>query len=135
MVISRRRTYAGLAQYAPAARRFVAAVLADNPLRADAALVTAELVSNALLHSRSGQPGGTLTVRVTRRPRLVRITVTDQGSAAGDVRWKAYAWSGGLPPERGWGLTIVGHLATSWGVRGDGHSATFFAVLTVPEPK
>src|SRR5260370_39353324 len=36
----------------------------DHPVADDAALVASELVSNAVIHTRSGQPGGMLTLAV-----------------------------------------------------------------------
>src|SRR5258708_19465600 len=42
----------------------------DHPVADDAALVASELVSNAVIHTRSGQPGGmlTLAVKVSQHP-------------------------------------------------------------------
>jgi anti-sigma regulatory factor (Ser/Thr protein kinase) len=74
------RVFPGTPQQVGATRRFVAALLDGSPFREDAVLVVSELVTNALLHSRSGHPGGLVTVQVTRWLLGVRIAVTDQGS-------------------------------------------------------
>ncbi|WP_306367732.1 ATP-binding protein [Nocardiopsis sp. CC223A] len=62
------------------ARRWVAATAHTHheAIRDRAVLVVSEAVTNAILHSRSGLPGGTVLVEVTRTPYL-EIRVTDQG--------------------------------------------------------
>jgi len=89
------------------ARQFLAGVLDGWPTAEDAALCLSELVTNAILHSRSGHPGGRFTVRIQLTGGELRVEVTDGG---GPWAWTAY------PDEQhGRGLLIVGSLARSWG--------------------
>ncbi|MEU6714175.1 ATP-binding protein [Nonomuraea sp. NPDC046802] len=76
-------------------------------------LVISELVSNAVMHSRSAQPGGQVTVMVTEiGDALARVEVTDEGPII-------------VPRPRvpsdgdccGRGLHIVEELSARWGVR------------------
>ncbi|MER5647800.1 ATP-binding protein [Streptosporangium sp. NPDC002524] len=109
-----RRTFPGRPDQASPARRFVRLLLDDSPYRDDAELIAAELISNALRHTASGQPHGTFVVEVTRKPDMIRITVYDCG------------W-GGTPTfkrrpnttdESGRGLATVAAVASRFGYRG-----------------
>ena len=67
------------------ARAFVARTLAaadkTPPLDSDAAtLLTSELVTNAIQHTASGAPGGTVTIVVVDVPDGVLVEVIDDGS-------------------------------------------------------
>jgi anti-sigma regulatory factor (Ser/Thr protein kinase) len=96
------------------ARALIRQVLgSDHPSAHDAQLVASELVSNALAHSRSGQPGGTLTLEVSARSGDVVIRVNDGGGA---VRGPAVQ-APGADSEHGRGLRIVDALATDWGTQ------------------
>src|SRR5690349_15057854 len=66
------------------ARALVRHALGDNhPSANDAALIMSELVGNAIAHSRSGQPGGTIIVAVeTAAPDSVLLRVRDAGGPA-----------------------------------------------------
>jgi anti-sigma regulatory factor (Ser/Thr protein kinase) len=73
---------------------------------ADAVLCVSELATNAIRHTRSGLPGGHLTVYVGHSATTVRIIVVDDGPLER------------VPdPERsgGWGMRIVADLATDYG--------------------
>ncbi|NKZ08825.1 ATP-binding protein [Actinomadura latina] len=61
-----RRAFPGELVQARAARRFTAMLLDGCPLLDEVLLAVDELVVNALRHTKSGQPGGTFTVEVTR---------------------------------------------------------------------
>jgi anti-sigma regulatory factor (Ser/Thr protein kinase) len=101
-----------------AARAFLATILAGDPAADDAVLCLSELASNAIVHSRSREPGGSFTVRAHRHHRRLRVEVTDQGGP----------WPTPIPthpsPDQptGRGLLIVSQLATRWGRAG--HSRT-----------
>jgi serine/threonine-protein kinase RsbW len=106
-------THPGMPGEVPRARAALRRLLPDGPLADDALLVATELMSNALVHSRSGAPGGEFVIRlVACQSRYVRVEVEDQGGP----------WA---PRDRGSeggrGLTIVAALAgpANWGVEGD----------------
>jgi anti-sigma regulatory factor (Ser/Thr protein kinase) len=108
--------YAELAATRLAARQARAllrdALGADHPLAHDAALAISELVSNSVLHSRSGQPGGTITIAIDTAARHdVRIEVRDAGSPGAPV---VRARRDG---EHGRGLQIIDAIAAGWGTR------------------
>lgn len=69
-------------------------------------LLTAELVSNAVLY---GARGGEVRVRVTVDGPCVRIAVRDDGPGRPQVQ------SVGPTAPRGRGLALVDALSTSWG--------------------
>jgi ribosomal protein S27AE len=87
----------------------VAGFLPGSPAADDAALLTSELVTNAVLHSASGLPGGTVTVSVRAENGSVRVDVIDQGQVPPRM-----AAPGGL----GKGLAIVSQLADVFGADG-----------------
>jgi len=101
------RVFPGEAGQVRAARRFLAGVLDGCPVADDALVCVSELATNALLHSRSGRPGGRFTVCVRVRAASVRAAVADEGGPWGQQRD-----SGG---QSGRGLLIVGELAARWG--------------------
>ena len=120
------RTFPGVAAQAREARRFLAAILdgqaggaasgaasgaaGGDAAGGDAIACLAELASNSIQHSRSGEPGGVFTVRARMRGGWLRVEVEDLG---GD--WRARPSDGG---RHGHGLRIVGELAADWGVTG-----------------
>jgi hypothetical protein len=77
-VMTWRRVYPGRLDQVCVARSFPAFLLADTSRAHDAMSITAELVSNALLHTRSGERGGWFGVEVIRGT-LARIAVHDLG--------------------------------------------------------
>jgi anti-sigma regulatory factor (Ser/Thr protein kinase) len=101
------RVFAGAAGQVREARRFLAGVLDGCPAADDALLCASELATNAVLHSRSGRPGGCFTVRAARRAGSVRVEVTDEGGPWGRER--------DGDGQSGRGLVIVGQLANRWG--------------------
>jgi anti-sigma regulatory factor (Ser/Thr protein kinase) len=85
----------------------------DTADLAEAAI--AELLANAVQHSRSGQPGGTVTVLITGSSASgVTVHVHDQGAPGGAVPRPRDA---GDEAESGRGLRIVGELSDAWGTR------------------
>jgi serine/threonine-protein kinase RsbW len=114
------RVFAGDAGEVRAARRFLAGVLGGCPAAGDALLCVSELATNAVLHSRSGRPGGRFTVRATRQAGSVRVEVTDEGGPWGHERDGDGQRGGGRgargrEEQSGRGLLIVGELASRWG--------------------
>jgi serine/threonine-protein kinase RsbW len=112
------RVFAGCPESASAARLWVAGFFPDPATAADAALMTSELVTNAIQHSASGLPCGHVTVRVQVSDGVVRVDVTDQGEMPP-------CW----PPVHGLGqgLAIVAALADATGADG---CARWFALRT-----
>jgi anti-sigma regulatory factor (Ser/Thr protein kinase)/DNA-binding XRE family transcriptional regulator len=107
------RTFPATAQQVREARRFLAAILEDDPATEDALLCLSELVTNALLHSRSSEPGGSFTVQAQRHGNHLRVDVRDQGGP-----WVTPAPTD--PAEQnGRGLAIVDQVAHTWGRSGD----------------
>ena len=69
----------GRPEAAAGAREFAAKALAGYPAADDAVAALNELVINAVQHSRSGLPGGTLEVRLTVTAASVLAEVVDEG--------------------------------------------------------
>ncbi len=93
--------------HAPAlARAALAATVVGVPSEAAdaAALLVSELVTNSVRHSRSDW----VEVAITLGPDVLRIDVSDQDRQTVRPRTPDL--------EGGWGLTLVGALATRWGV-------------------
>jgi anti-sigma regulatory factor (Ser/Thr protein kinase) len=94
------------------ARAFVAKTLGDKCPAADVVLLlTSEIVTNAVLHSRSARSGGTLTLLVTEAGGGVRIQVADDGSELNIPVVKRDPCTAG----DGHGLLLVQALADDWG--------------------
>src|SRR5215831_19415315 len=89
-------------------------------------VIASELATNAVTHTRSGQPGGRFTVDVTWSPYTARVVVGDQGSAeVPDSPENAdeqddYA-------ETGRGLLLVHALSVAWGMAGDADARWLWA--------
>ncbi|MFI6785897.1 ATP-binding protein [Nonomuraea sp. NPDC050383] len=111
-------------------RRLVAAVLGrDHPLYDDCALLTSELATNAILHSRSGA-GGWFTVGVRASGPAVRVWVADAGSEEPPCACRTTG--DGDDPEsahatNGRGLPLLEALSHRWGLsRADGATTVWF---------
>jgi len=107
-------TIPGRAQEVSAARAFVARTLSaagkGPAVDSDAAtLLTSELVTNAIRHTDSGAPGGTVTIVVVDVPDGVLVEVIDDGSAGTPVV------KGDLLATDGHGLFLVQQLTAQWG--------------------
>lgn len=104
-------TLPGRPESARAAREFTAACLHGCPSMYEAMVCVDELVANAVRHSRSGLPGGEITVRVVTRPgEWLRVEVEDQGPCL-----RAVPDSPDEFAESGRGLLIVTVLADTFG--------------------
>src|ERR1039457_4125776 len=101
------------------ARRFLAGVLDGGPALGDAVLCLSELVTNATVHSRSGEPGGRFTVTAAIGGGRLRVEVRDEGGP-----WTLPVRS--RDEQHGRGLLVVGQLARDWGRAGD--SATGWTI-------
>jgi serine/threonine-protein kinase RsbW len=90
------------------ARQFLATILDGRSAADDALLCLSELVTNAVVHSRSSEPAGQITVRAQLHGSYLRVQVTDQGGP-----WTAQPSDpAGL---HGRGLVILSRLADAWG--------------------
>jgi anti-sigma regulatory factor (Ser/Thr protein kinase) len=107
------RDYRGIIDQARHVRADLAKVAADCPVADDLVLLASELSTNAILHSRSGHPDRTFTVRATLYPGdYAWVEVIDQGGT-----WAADEFD----DEHGRGLAIVAAIAGdgNWGIDGD----------------
>jgi serine/threonine-protein kinase RsbW len=119
----------GHPEHVRAARTFTALVLEAHgqPDDGAASLLVSELVTNSLLHSDSGKPGGTVAITVLIAPGKTRIQVTDDGGPTEP----AVRPPDGTEAEDGRGLRLVRELSGSWGFYGrDGHVITWFELPT-----
>jgi anti-sigma regulatory factor (Ser/Thr protein kinase) len=109
-----RMTIPGQPEHVAAARAFVARTL-DNCVQAETAvLLTSELVTNSLRHSRSCRHGGIITVTLITTPDGIRAEVADEGGATVPALRSSHGEPPGLA-EDGRGLQLVDMLADRWG--------------------
>lgn len=111
------RVFPGRAEEAGQSRRWVRALAAAWCAGAadDAVLAAGELFANAVRHTRSGAPGGKVTVAVTADG---VIHVHDQGTARSlPCAGLAAGWptGGSLLADSGRGLGIVAAVCARWG--------------------
>jgi len=105
-------TIPGRPEQVATARAFVSQTLSSHRIGADsdaATLLTSEIVTNAVQHTKSGVDDGTVTIVVIRVPHGVLVEVIDDGSAGSPVV------KGDLYAADGHGLYLVQHLAAQWG--------------------
>jgi anti-sigma regulatory factor (Ser/Thr protein kinase) len=105
-------TIPGRPERVSAARTFVAQTLSTHRVDADgdaATLLTSEIVTNAIQHTKSGVEGGTVTIVVIGVPRGVLVEIIDDGSAGTPIV------KGDLYAAEGHGLFLVQNLAAQWG--------------------
>jgi anti-sigma regulatory factor (Ser/Thr protein kinase) len=105
-------TIPGRPEQVATARAFVSRTLGAHQVGADndaATLLTSEIVTNAIQHTKSGVEGGTVTIVVIGVPRGVLVEIIDDGSAGTPVV------KGDLYAAEGHGLFLVQHLAAQWG--------------------
>jgi len=98
----------------PVARTFLQGVLGerhvDRAVTRTAALLTSEVVTNAVIHAASS-----VEVRVELAAHSVRVDVVDCAGDCGDGSFPVVE-EVGPDEEHGRGLKIVNRLATRWGV-------------------
>ena len=118
---------AGRAENIGLAREFVTASLgAGHPCGGVLELIVSELVTNSIVHSRSGHDGGMVTVALAGDGRRARVEVTDDGGLE-LPRLRAV----GFGAESGRGLHLVEALADVWGCgRGPGGTTITWAEVT-----
>ncbi len=105
-------TIEGHPKQVSSARAFVARTLSASHLNVDseaATLLTSEIVTNAIQHTKSGVDGGTVTIVVISVPRGLLVEVVDDGAAGVPIV------KGDLYADEGHGLFLVQQLAAQWG--------------------
>ena len=115
-------------------RGFIARTLACAGLpRVDsdaATLLTSELVTNAILHTDSGKPGGRVSVIIRSLPDGLLVEVIDDGSAGTPVV-KTDPLAG-----EGQGLYLVQQMASQWGyLRGQAGTTVWFYLASAELPQ
>jgi anti-sigma regulatory factor (Ser/Thr protein kinase) len=121
-------TIPGRPEQVSAARTFVAQTLSSHQVDADcdaATLLTSEIVTNAIQHTKSGVEGGTVTVVIIGVPRGVLVEIIDDGSPGTPIV------KGDLYAAEGHGLFLVQHLAAQWGYLRDPAGTTVWFHLPV----
>ncbi len=109
------RVLPGTADSAAAARQLTRELLGPgHPAIDTAMLLVSELVTNSVTHSRSGLPGGTVTVAVSTGSAGVLIQVRDDGGLT-EPRLVSMQATGTEGAEHGYGLLLVAALADTWG--------------------
>jgi serine/threonine-protein kinase RsbW len=125
-------TIPGRPEQVSAARVFVARTLSANRVVTDtdtATLLTSEIVTNAIAHTKSGVVGGTVTIVVIGLPHGVLVEIIDDGSAGTPIV------KGDLYAAEGHGLFLVQHLAAQWGyLRDPAGTTVWFHLVAVDEP-
>lgn len=106
----RSTTFPQARESVPAARRYVAGLLAHLPdeVTATAALLVSEIAANAVLYGI-----GPYTVTVELNEQGARVAVTDAGQGQPIPQHPSDS------AEHGRGLQLVGALANAWGVQRD----------------
>jgi anti-sigma regulatory factor (Ser/Thr protein kinase) len=123
-------TIPGHPEQVSAARAFVARTLSAHRPGTDAdtaTLLTSELVTNAIVHTKSGVDGGTVTIVVIGIPRGVLVEIIDGGSAGAPVV------KGDLYATDGHGLFLVQNLAAQWGYLREQAGTTVWFHLAAPD--
>jgi anti-sigma regulatory factor (Ser/Thr protein kinase) len=122
-------TIPGRPEQVSGARAFITRTLAGIPgVDSDAAtLLTSELVTNAIKHTHSGTPGGTVTVVVIGVPDGVLVEVVDDGSPGTPIV------KSDLYTAEGHGMFLVQELAAQWGYLRDPAGTTVWFRLTTAD--
>jgi anti-sigma regulatory factor (Ser/Thr protein kinase) len=117
-------TVPGSAEHVRRARHFVRAALAGRECADDAVLLTSEVVTNSIAHSRSGDDGE-ITIVIIDLGVFVRVEVIDDGSD----HLPQVSSPGDDLADCGRGLQIVAARSSSWGSsRDDCGLTTWFEV-------
>jgi serine/threonine-protein kinase RsbW len=118
------RPFRGQPSQVSQARSWLAGLLPSCEPLDDLLIFTSELVTNAVTHTRSGDPGGWFTVEITWSPQRARVVVGDQGS-------DEIPASGNSPDdsdlETGRGLLLIAAMSAAWGTAGDADARWLWA--------
>jgi hypothetical protein len=119
------RYFLGSAPSITEARRFVTALMHGRPMVDEAELIVSELATNAIRHTASGRFGGRFLVSVQARPEQLWLGVHDEGGPFSPKVFRPCPEG-----ESGRGLLLVAGLSVNWGVWGDDHGRTVWAILS-----
>jgi anti-sigma regulatory factor (Ser/Thr protein kinase) len=126
-------TIPGRPEQVATARAFVSRTLSSHRVGADndaATLLTSEIVTNAVQHTKSGVDGGTVTIVVIGVPHGVLVEIIDDGSAGTPIV------KGDLYAAEGHGLFLVQHLAAQWGyLRDPAGTTVWFHLPAADQPQ
>jgi serine/threonine-protein kinase RsbW len=120
-----RRTFPGRAEEVGQARHFVISALGACAAIEDAALLTSELVTNAICHTATGSDGA-FEVAVQHEGSFVRVEVTDEGSETTPAPVPRSATFG----SSGRGLAMVDTIAARWGYQPSGRGRSVWFELS-----
>ncbi len=121
-------TIPGRPEQVSAARAFVARTLSGGGTDLDTAtLLTSEIVTNAIAHTKSGIDGGTVTIVVIGVPHGVLVENIDDGSVGTPIV------KGDLYAAEGHGLFLVQNLAAQWGYLRDPAGTTVWFHLAAAD--
>ncbi|GGO60646.1 ATP-binding protein [Nonomuraea cavernae] len=124
-----RRTFPGTRNQIRQARRFAASYLTGHHEADTVQLIVSELATNALRHTHSGQAGGHFHLTLYMGSQLLLLAVTDEGGPL-----TPHIQHTGTDQPNGRGLHLVAELTTRWGVYGDHHGRTVWALLPLTPP-
>jgi serine/threonine-protein kinase RsbW len=124
-------TIPGRAEHVAEARGFVRRTLGADCAEADTAiLLTSELVTNSIQHSRSRRDGGTITITLIAVPDGIRAEVIDEGGATEPMLDSGQGEPASLA-ENGRGLQLVQLLSARWSYAHDeAGTVTWFELAT-----
>jgi anti-sigma regulatory factor (Ser/Thr protein kinase) len=105
-----------------------------HPAEDTVQLVVSELVTNAIVHSRSGAPGGTVTVALCPAPGGLLVQVRDDGGPS-EPRLASPAADPKNGAEQGYGLLLVDSLAERWGSISSPDSRITWCRIGFPAPQ
>lgn len=120
-----RMSFPGLHDQPARVRQELTGVLRAHPDLDEIILVASELSTNAVLHTRSGDQGGTFGVEVTAiGEESLMVAVTDEGASTGP---RLLAPGPTVTHYRG--LQVVKGLSRGYGVDGDAEGRTVWALF------
>ncbi len=101
----------GRPEVVPALRALVGSLLTSHPAVDDIRLMTTEMITNTIQHTRSGEHGGMFTLAVLDVGHAARVEVIDQGCVTSHPHLRNDVDG---DSEDGYGLQLVAALATKW---------------------
>ena len=121
-------SFPGTARYLSEVRMWTTKILGDVPEAADVVQIVSELAANAVLHTASGEEGGSFTLHIATYANRWQIRMDDHGGPTAPA-----VLTPATDDEAGRGLAIVEALADAWGVVGDEYGRAVWAEVGIPE--